>query len=214
MSDLASTNIFKEDLCNEHTHSKTDLTPYTIMGLIEIACSPIPPTESLWYEMPLGKGAIIEIVGPPGLGKSRIISALARSQCLGKDFAGLPTCKKPLKWLFLGTENSKARIKFETRKFFLRDNDNTLESTPDEFIKLAAANGFCEEQIKAVNKNFRSLVLDLMSDYDIRPDNPNTASRLTSVLKEEAPDILVIDPWGDVIAGSELDDRDVRSTIA
>jgi hypothetical protein len=37
--------------------------------------------------------------------------------------------------------------------------------------------------------------------------------KITRTMTDEKPDIIVIDPWGDLVAGEELNDRDVRETV-
>lgn len=191
-------------------HPKT----YTVRGLVDIARLKIEPVEYIWNDMPLLKGGLIEVIGAPGVGKSRFLASLAKAQILGRRFGGLDTLSAPKKWLFVGSENGINRIQREAQKFLIGEFKGDISSWTDKaFMEAARTNGFTDEEVERVNTHFRTFTLEDPADclISLCPEN---CEKLKATLLEWKPDILVCDPWGDLIDGDELVDRDVRQTIA
>ena len=186
---------------------------YTVRGLSDIAMLKVEPQEEIWNGMTYLKNGIIEVIGAPGVGKSRFLASLAKAQILGRRFGGLPTLATPKKWLFVGSENDINRLHREAQKFLLGNFKGDISHwTKETFYDAAALNGLAREQVDLINENFRTFTLEDPSDCMISLCDEN-CPKLTATLKECKPDILVCDPWGDVIDGDELSDADVRHTI-
>lgn len=186
---------------------------YRVRGLMGVARARVDPLEYVWNEMPLIKGGIIEIIGAPGVGKSRFLASLAKAQILGRQFGGMNTLDRPKRWLFVGSENGINRLQREAQKFLLGAfRGDISEWTEDEFYAAAARNGFSREQVELLESDFRTFTLEDPEDCLISLNEENCA-KLTATLAEQRPDILVCDPWGDVINGDELSDNDVRGTV-
>lgn len=191
-----------------------NLKKYHVRGMVEVAQTKIQPPKIIWNNLALIPNSVAEFVGPPSIGKSRIVASLAKCQILGRDFAGLPTCKTPLRWLFMGTENGMHRINNEGCQYLCGvKGELTLDWTPEQFQEAASKQGFSASDLKQLDDNFRTFTLEAPEDYDIRLNDPKNIGKLEATLSDERPDILVCDPWGDLIAGDELNDGDVRNTI-
>lgn len=187
---------------------------YTVRGIWSIIMDDLPPVENIWNGVALVPGAVVEVIGQPGLGKSRIVFDLARHQVLGEDFGGRKTLGRPLRWLFAGSENGITRLDRESKAFVLHLKPEEVRGMSEtERLELAAANGFTEDRLKALDENVRTFTLENPEDFDISLLNEDNRRKLTATLAEHRPDVLVVDPWGDVIAGKELDDGDVRDTV-
>jgi len=169
---------------------------------------PEPPTE-LWGGICLNN-SINEIIGQSGIGKSRIMLNLAVRQCLvdtkpefdekGEpilyEFAGHPLYRGAVKWLMIGSENGIHRY----------------------YTDLERMTKNCSQaQLEVLGKRLFMTTLEGEGDsyiaLDEKRENGNF-ERLQALIAQILPDVVVFDPWGDVIGGSELDDHLVRTTIA
>lgn len=187
---------------------------YTVRGMGSLVMDDQPPLEYLWNGIALIPGAVVEIIGSPGIGKSRFVADLARRQILGRDCGGRQTLKRPLRWLFAGSENGITRLDREAKAFILRRKPSEVRGmSAEDRLALAASNGFAETDFDALDDNFRTFTLENPEDFDISLMSEANVGKLTATLKAEHPQILAVDPWGDVIAGKELDDGDVRETV-
>lgn len=212
MAELNPVNIIhaaEASMTGEAPKPKT----YTVRGLSDIAMLKVEPQEEIWNGMTYLKNGIIEVIGAPGVGKSRFLASLAKAQILGREFGGLPTLDTPKRWLFVGSENDINRLHREAQKFLLGNFKGDISNwTKEMFYEAAALNGLAREQVDLINANFRTFTLEDPSDCMIALCEENCL-KLTATLKECKPDILVCDPWGDLIDGDELSDADVRHTI-
>lgn len=165
--------------------------PYSTRSWHELMGMDLPALVQMWGWFMLG--ALGVIFGQGGLGKSRVALNIARNQVLGLSFAGLPTWKEPLRHLFLGSENSIHRLQHDTRKMGkgLSDADLTLL---DSHIRLATLEG--------------------AEDSHISLASTANEKRWKATLEAWAPDVLWVDPWGDVLDGEANSDEDVRATLA
>lgn len=191
-----------------------DTNKYSVRGAWEIACLDLPPPEIIWNGITLSPFAIFGVAGAPARGKSRATFDLARQQVLGRDFLGLPTLKRPLKWLIVGSENDIHRLNFEMCRFLFHTNPvNVIGKSVDERKKIAECNGFTASDLERLNTHIRPFTLEEPDDCNISLADPNNQAKLTQTMMDEKPDVIIIDPWGDLIAGEELCDADVRATV-
>ena len=70
---------------------------FTTADALDIEADDSEPPEEVWGGLRLAPGQLMEVIGGSGLGKSRMMLNLAVNQVLGRDFADLPTCRRPLK---------------------------------------------------------------------------------------------------------------------
>ena len=187
---------------------------YSVRGAWEIACLDLPPLETIWNGIALSPFAIYGVAGAPGRGKSRVTFDLARQQVLGRDFFGLPTLKRPLKWLIVGSENDIHRLNYEMCRFCFHASPNEMTGLlPMEKMRIAMNNGFTQAEIERLDTHIRPFTLEKPDDCYISLADETNLMRLTQTMREEKPDVIILDPWGDLIAGEELNDRDVRGTV-
>ena len=165
---------------------------YTTADVLDIEADESEPPEEIWGGLRLAPGQLMEVIGGSGLGKSRMMLNLAVNQGLGRDFAGLPTCRRPLKWLFYGNENGFYRYRNDLRQMLKFCNSEQRERLRGHIFLPTMA------RPKDVYVSFA--------------DEQNRVKLKTTIRYRDA-DVVVLDPWGAVIDGDELDDGDVRKTI-
>ena len=165
---------------------------YSTADALDIEADDSEPPEEIWGGLRLAPGQLMEVIGGSGLGKSRMMLNLAVNQVLGRDFAGLPTCRRPLKWLFYGNENGFYRFRNDLR----------------QMLKFCTS----DERERLRGNIFLPTMARPKDVYVSFADEENRVKLKTTIRYRDA-DVVVLDPWGAVIDGDELDDGDVRKTI-
>jgi hypothetical protein len=94
-------NEHLEKLCRE---KGTDI--YTVCSAGELVNMPVDPHNSMIGDGLLIKGGSFLLLGPSGIGKSRLLLHLAAACYTGKPFFGIPTDAKGIRWLIFQTENN------------------------------------------------------------------------------------------------------------
>ena len=165
---------------------------FSTADALDIEADESEPPEEIWGGLRLAPGQLMEVIGGSGLGKSRMMLNLAVNQVLGRDFAGLPTCRRPLKWLFYGNENGFYRFRNDLR----------------QMLKFCSS----EQRERLRGHIFLPTMARPKDVYVSFADEQNRVKLKTTIRYRDA-DVVVLDPWGAVIDGDELDDGDVRKTI-
>ena len=165
---------------------------FSTADALDIEADDSEPPEEIWGGLRLAPGQLMEVIGGSGLGKSRMMLNLAVNQVLGRDFAGLPTCRRPLKWLFYGNENGFYRFRNDLR----------------QMLKFCSS----EQRERLRGHIFLPTMARPKDVYVSFADEENRVKLKTTIRYRDA-DVVVLDPWGAVIDGDELDDGDVRKTI-
>lgn len=166
---------------------------YTTRDPFEILSDESEEPPEIWGGLTLQRSQLMEVIGQSGLGKSRLILNLAINQILGRPFAGLPVYDQPLTWLFFGNENSFYRYRYDLRKM------------------ISILNG--EEQAKLRGRIWLPTVENPGDSYISFADDKNI-EKFKATIRLRKPDVLVLDPWGAIIDGDELNDQDVRRTLS
>lgn len=163
--------------------------PYSTRAWDELGLMILTPPEIVWGGFTLGASCVF--FGQGGLGKSRVALNIARNQVLGLPFAGLPTARRPLRHLMMGSENSIHRLQNDVRRM-----DAGL-STGD-IAKLGA--------------HVRLATLEGPEDTYIAL-TPANVERWRVTLEDWPPDVLWADPWGDLLDGDANGDEEARQAI-
>lgn len=166
------------------------VVPYSTRGWGELHGLELPPRATFWGEI-FALCQVQVIFGQGGLGKSRVALNLARNQVLGLPFCGLQTGAGPLRHLLMGSENSIHRLQGDVR---------------------AMSNGLEPEQIALLEECVHLATLENPGDAFINVGDEDNVARWERTVKAVRPDVLWVDPWGDVLIGDGFD-RDVRETL-
>jgi len=135
---------------------------------------------------------LTSVMGQGGLGKSRLSLNLARNNVLGINFCGLTTGDKPLKWLFIGNENSVLRWQRDIR---------------------AMSAGLTPEQIHLLNTHIFLHCLETPDDSFICLQDDKIREKWKATITAIVPDVLVCDPWGEIQFGDPNNDLDTRQSL-
>ena len=166
------------------------LKPYSTRAWDELGRMQIEPPLAIWGGFTLGASCVI--FGQGGLGKSRVALNIARNQVLGLPFAGLSTASRPLRHLFMGSENSIHRLQNDVRRM---------------------SAGLTAEEVARLGAHIRLATLEGPDDTHIALNAVNV-ERWRLTLEEWPPDVLWADPWGDLLEGEANSDEDARKTLS
>lgn len=151
-----------------------------------------PPNLNLLAGGYVRRRQLTTLIGPPGVGKSRLSLWLGVNHICGRNFLGLATQNSPAKWLFFGNENDPSRQKTDLEWFY-----KSLTTS---------------EQAQ-VDTNLFLHVIDQPDDGIITLADPDACAKLHMTLNQVKPDVIVFDPWGNMIEGNENDNEEVRKTL-
>jgi hypothetical protein len=140
----------------------------------------------------LEKGELTSLIGPGGIGKTRLTLRLAVNQITLRQWCGLPTKGTPQKTVFLSEENGLRRWKEDLQKIL---------------------GGLAEAERAIVEQHLRILALTGDDDGDLCLGNPETRVRLLLTLREHAPGLVILDPFADLVDGDENKTPDVVLTL-
>lgn len=148
--------------------------------------------DDLYFENGLfGRGQPLTILGPGGIGKSRLLLQLAACTILKKDFLGMAVGASNLKWLVLQAENSNRRLQadLQTLKTWVGNAD---------WAK--------------VEKRLVIKTLDTPEDSDLALSSDATFARLARTIRELQPDVVAFAPLEAFAVGSLNHDSGMRRT--
>lgn len=163
--------------------------PLSFRSPNEILAMEFDDSDLILGDRYLAETQVMSLCGAGGVGKSRIVSQIAVSQRLGIPFGLLPTYGRPRKWMFLQTENSVRRQKFELtclRNWVERHHPGKWE---------------------LVNEGL--LYHTLETDTDGLLHIEIAAPLILAGIMEHKPDVPVFDPIKDFTTGDLNADRDM-----
>jgi hypothetical protein len=147
------------------------------------------PNESYLFDGLFSKGQAMTLVGPGGIGKSRLMLQLAAAMIVGREFLGIQMTPRKLRWLFIQNENSSRRLNadFQKLKAWIGEDgwpdvsDNIRIQTPD---------------------NYEDTLLDLNSS--------KSKKLVEDYIRLNEPDVIVFDPLCAFTTGSLNSDSSMR----
>jgi len=127
----------------------------------------------------LTRGSITVIGGYAGVGKSRLVYALAIAGATGKEWMGLDV-HATFKTLILQVENGEYRLKSETEEILERMPSNV---DLDEYVRITTP-----------------------PTYGFDLNDSDFCEELRENIVEFEPSVIVIDPWNRVVEGGKQED--------
>jgi hypothetical protein len=140
----------------------------------------------------IAAGQSTTILGPGGIGKSRLLLQLAASCIVGRDFLGLPTYAQGKRWLILQAENSSRRL--------CTDLEHLRKWLGDEAYKI-------------VDENLTLHTLETEEDCILSLDAPATVAAMKQAIMKYEPDIIAIDALYNFASGDLNSDSEMRKTL-
>ena len=166
--------------------------PYTVWKPSQFVAYTPPADSVILGDSVLERGKWASLVGVGGLGKTRLALWLAICQIIGQDWCGLTVLGKPLRWIILSTETGLRRWKTDLSAM-LASIDDLKKATIDE--------------------NLLILALTDEEEADLNTGNVEVTRRLEATLHDNKPDVVVFDPFADMVDGDENKTEDVIRTL-
>ncbi|XHR29617.1 MAG: AAA family ATPase [Chthoniobacteraceae bacterium] len=132
------------------------------------------------------------ILGPGGVGKSRLLLQLALCMITGREFLGIATRAPRRPWLILQTENSNRRLQTD-----LRGMIKGLSLSPAE--------------IEMLNENLFVHTVETDQDAFLTMENPGEFAAVQTLITDLNPAFVVFDPLNTFTAADLNSDADMRS---
>lgn len=170
--------------------SRGQASPYSTRSWGTLSEMKLPPRECFWGDL-FAMRQLHVIFGQGGLGKSRISLNMARNQVLGLPFCNFSMGDRPLRHLLMGSENSTHRLQKDV---------------------LAMSKDLTSAQIELLENNVFLATLENPGDAFINVGDDENLRRWEVTIAQTKPDVVWIDPWGDILMGDGTD-RDVRETL-
>lgn len=121
----------------------------------------------------LAKKQGMALLGPGGVGKSRLTTQLAFSTILGRPFLGLPVNCADKRWLLIQAENSNRRLHHDLQK-------HRTQFTTGDWAR--------------INERLHFHTLEHELDDRLRLSESDNANGIAKIIRQHRPDIVVFDP--------------------
>jgi hypothetical protein len=164
--------------------------PFALWTLDEFDAYTPPPDRDILGDAILRRESLCLLMGQPGLGKSSLALALAVANVKGEtEFAGITLQPVACRWLFIGNENGKDRWKAD-----LDAIAKTLDPGQREALRE------------------RVMVAAVFDDDSPDLTLPHAEGRIRETVKVARADVVVLDPWGELVE-DEIKSDVVRGAI-
>jgi hypothetical protein len=164
---------------------------FSILRPSEFLAMQFDPKDQYFANGLFARGQPLCILGPGGLGKSRLLLLLAVCTILGRPFLGMTVSTKNLRWLILQAENSSRRLQADLR---------------------ALKDWVGEKAWTVVDRYLAIQAIETSDESDLNLGDKHVVEKLTKLVAGIEPDVIAIDPLAAVAAGSLNNDAGMRAT--
>jgi AAA domain len=134
-------------------------------------------------------------LGPGGIGKSRLSLQLGVCMITGRNFLGIQTRAKHKRWLFVQTENSNRRLRYDLNN-------------------IISAFGLTPEEVAGLDQHLFIHTLETDNDFFLNVLNTETYAAVQRLIQEVQPEFVVWDPLNSFTNNDLNSDMDMRAVIA
>lgn len=166
--------------------SLTIRTPDQILAL------PQSNSDNILGDRLLAQGQPMTLLGPGGIGKSRLALQLAAATRANRNFISLETHAPELRWLFLQTENGNRRFQYDLAN-----------------LKLWLANDWPH-----VNDGLFIHTLETERDGWLSLESDANRKAMSDAIQHFEPDVVVFDPLNQICIGDPNKDVDMAATCS
>jgi len=164
----------------------------TIRRPSEILAQTFDDSDIILGDRLLARGQSMALVGPGGVGKSRLLLQLAVANITGRDFGIFQTAGSELRWLIIQLENSNRRLQHDLGK--LRDWVGA-------------------EDWARVDSQLIIHTLETDSDTVLALDSDVNKARIRALIKDTKPDVVAWDSLYNFAVGDLNKDSDMAATL-
>jgi hypothetical protein len=151
-------------------------------------------TDNFFGDRVIAAGQPCTLLGPGGVGKSRLSLQLAVCMITGREFLGMPTLARNKRWLFIQTENSNRRLHFD-----LKNMVAALELSPPE--------------IETLEDTLIIHTLETDADALLNLFSQETSISIKKLIHQIDPDFVQWDPLNSLTDQDLNSDMDMRALV-
>lgn len=140
----------------------------------------------------IAQGQPCTLLGPGGIGKSRLAMQMAVQMIIGSRFLGMDTFSHEKKWLFLQTENNNRRLHKDLQNLCVQ-------------LRLV------EEEIELVNKSLFIHTIETEEDAFLDLTEPSIYKKVSEMIQDINPQFVEFDPLNAMTTGELNGDQDMRA---
>lgn len=174
-----------------HPHKST-LTVRTLNELVQMT---FDEKDNYFGDRVMAAGQACTLLGPGGIGKSRLSMQLAVCMITGRAFLDMATRGRGMKWLFVQSENNNRRLHYD-----LKNMVTALALTPDE--------------VMAVNAGLFIHTLENDLDSFLNLINPQNYAAVHALIQDVKPDFVQWDPLNCLTDNDLNSDMDMRAVVS
>jgi len=170
-------------------------SPLSVRSVAELCCMEFDDADNYFGDRVIAESQPVTVLGPGGVGKSRLVMQLAILAILGRPFMDIETHAPGLRWLFIQTENSNRRLAKDLKAFMV-----SLNLTDEEMLKVDDC----------------LYVHTIESDIDsfLHMESPEDYQHVQNLITDFNPDFVVFDPLNTFTALDLNSDRDMKEVIS
>ena len=140
----------------------------------------------------IAQGQSCTLLGPGGIGKSRLVMQMAVQMIIGSRFLGMDTFAHEKKWLFLQTENNNRRLHKDLQNLCVQ-------------LRLS------EEEVILVNKSLFIHTIETEEDVFLDLTEPSIYKKVSEMIQDINPQFVEFDPLNSMTTGELNGDQDMRA---
>lgn len=168
---------------------KSTLTIRTVGELLNMD---FDDSDNLFGDRVMAAGQPITLLGPGGIGKSRIVLQKALCMITGRPFLEMPTYGEGKKWLIIQSENSNRRLQNDLKGMLIHMR-------------------FSPAEIDLINQCLFIHTIERDEDSFLDLGDKDAMQQIAGLVEDYGPDIVVFDPLNTFTAGDLNSDQDMRA---
>lgn len=180
-----------EAIADAKSSRKSKLTTRTVAEIIKMD---FDDSDNYFGDRVIACGQSVTLLGPGGVGKSRLVLQLAISMIAGRKFLDFPTHAQGKKWLFLQSENSNRRLHQDLKNILIHFRPT-------------------ETELRSINSNLVVHTIEKLEDSFMDLSTPEDKKQVQLLIEEHLPDFIVFDPLN-TFSGEDLNsDQAMRNLV-
>lgn len=176
------------------TNGHQEKTALTVRSVAEILDMKFDDSDNMMGDRVMAAGQNVTLLGPGGIGKSRLALQLALCTITGRRFLDLETHGKGKRWLFLQTENSCRRLQDDLRRMI-------------ESFKPTA------EECDLIHSCLMIHTIEKDGDAFLNLENGANAKEVAKLIEQYDPFVVVFDPLNTFTALDLNSDQEMRAVV-
>jgi hypothetical protein len=166
----------------------------SVRNVAELLAMTFDSSDNWMGDRVMAAGQNVTLLGPGGIGKSRLVLQMALCMVMGREFLGLTTHARGKRWLFLQTENSNRRLQ-------------------DDLAKMLMALKPSSEEIDLINASIFIHTIETDADGFLDVENSQVNKEIAALIAQIQPDIVAWDPLNTCTSLDLNSDQDMRQVV-